>query len=157
LVTAVAQTLYDNNKMATKSGHQFPKDYSLQKLQQARHIPQRSGGYFPHGVAKNSRHETQAQESFGDIKLGQGLGVLPMLAANNYDLLDGESSIFARKLQGNNIKNFEVQKRKMKKVGVDFELQHLYVFHSYCGCALVSSHRCLTFGWSLCLQLPSLW
>jgi hypothetical protein len=65
---------------------------------------------------------------------GYGMASVPVLAANNYDLLDGESSVFARELQGNNKKNFATQKKKMKKSGVDFESQDLYVFQYYCGC-----------------------
>jgi hypothetical protein len=108
---------------------------------------------------QNTKRKSKSRLVMVDgMKSGYGKASVPVLAANNYDLLDGESSVFARELQGNNKKNFEVQKRKAKKSGVDFESQDLYVFYSYCGGVLVPSHCSLTFGWSLlCLQLPSLW
>lgn len=56
---------------------------------------------------------------------GYGMKAVPVLAANNYELQNGESSVFSRELQKTNRDDYGVQKRKHKKSGVDFENQDL--------------------------------
>jgi hypothetical protein len=56
---------------------------------------------------------------------GYGKAVVPVLAANNYDLQNGEASVFSRELKKTNRDDYAVLKRKMKKAGVDFESQDL--------------------------------
>lgn len=43
---------------------------------------------------------------------GYGSATVPVLASNNYDLQNGESSVFDRELRQKNKANFEVKKRK---------------------------------------------
>ena len=55
-----------------------------------------------------------------------GLGKsVPVLASNNYDLQNGESSVFSRELKQTNREAFGVLKRKQLQSGVDFESQDL--------------------------------
>jgi hypothetical protein len=55
---------------------------------------------------------------------GYGKAVVPVLAANNYDLQNGEASVFSHELKKTNRDDYAVLKRKMK-AGVDFESQDL--------------------------------
>lgn len=43
---------------------------------------------------------------------GYGSASIPVLCSNNYDLLNGESSVFDRELLNNNRSNFEVKKKE---------------------------------------------
>mmetsp|Transcript_17445 Transcript_17445/g.25803 ORF Transcript_17445/g.25803 Transcript_17445/m.25803 type:complete len:1021 (-) Transcript_17445:135-3197(-) len=72
---------------------------------------------------------------------GYGRASVPVLAANNYDLSKGESSVFTRELQVSNREDYGLRKRKVKKAGVDFENQsHCQVCGD--GGSLICCPRC---------------
>ncbi len=55
------------------------------------------------------------------IASGYGNAFVPVLAANNYDLQNGEGSVFSRELQNTNRDDYGVLKKKLK----DFDTQDL--------------------------------
>jgi SWI/SNF-related matrix-associated actin-dependent regulator of chromatin subfamily A member 5 len=63
---------------------------------------------------------------------GYGAAFVPVLASNNYDLENGESSVFQRELSESK-GNYGDIKRRVKRSGVDFESQdHCQVQYSEC-------------------------
>jgi hypothetical protein len=64
------------------------------------------------------------------IGSGYGKAFVPVLAANNYELENGESSVFQRELSTKKKSAFEVKKRKTPKAGVDYGEQN---FCQVCG------------------------
>ena len=110
-------------------GIDFKEIRDQYKKKKTKDIPKDIWGIADTWIKFQKRNRKSRIVNLSGAGSGYGSKSVPVLAANNYDLENGESSVFQRELGG--VKgNFGEIKRKVKVSGVDFESQD---FCQVCG------------------------
>ena len=110
-------------------GIDFKEVRDKHKKEQTKDAPKDLGGIADTWMKLQKRNRKSRIVNVKAAGSGYGATSVPVLAANNYDLESGESSVFQRELGGRK-GNFGEIKRKVKQSGVDFESQD---FCQVCG------------------------
>jgi len=131
-VTDTASKFKADNEFTSTTklgGIDFKEIRDKHKKKKTKDAPKDIGGIAYSWMKLQKRNRKSRIVNVKATGSGYGSTSVPVLAANNYDLENGESSVFQRELGGRK-GDFGEIKRKVKKSGVDFESQD---FCQVCG------------------------